>query len=136
MHDDMASAQDQTREMVSKMTQIYKNMEKSYNEKIELSVSIVTAQDREQRKLKEEIQELQKAKEDMITKYDTNILKLKERIETMSTDFAKMLRTTLTKMQERIDDANQTYDADQPGHNQEGTIAAAAAQIFGEQPEM
>ena len=42
----------------------------------------------------------------MITKYDTNILKLKERIETMSTDFAKMLRTTLTKMQERIDDAN------------------------------
>ena len=106
MAEDMTAAHEQTREMVSKMTQIYKSMEKSYNEKIEQSVAIVTAQDREQKKLKDEIAELQKAKEDMITKYDTNIMKLKERIETMSTDFAKMLRTTLTKMQERIDDAN------------------------------
>ena len=40
---------------------------------------------------------------------------LKERIDTMSSDFAKMLKTTLKKMQERIDDANQTYDGDQPG---------------------
>ena len=47
----------------------------------------------------------------------------------MSTDFAKMLRTTLTKMQERIDDANQTYEGDQPG-GMEGGLAAAAAQIF------
>ena len=32
----------------------------------------------------------------------------------MSSDFAEMLKSTLNKMQERIDDANQTYE-DQPG---------------------
>ena len=30
----------------------------------------------------------------------------------MSSDFAEMLKTTLNKMQERIDDANQTYEGD------------------------
>ena len=40
----------------------------------------------------------------MITQYDAEIFKLKERIDTMSSDFAKMLKTTLRKMQERIDD--------------------------------
>ena len=45
-------------------------------------------------------------KEEMITKYEMNILKLKERIDTMSTDFALMLKSTYKKMQERIDDAN------------------------------
>lgn len=66
----------------------------------------------------------------MVTRYDSDIFMLRERIDTMSTDFAKMLRTTLTKMQERIDDANQTYDGDQPGNNGD-VLAAAADQIFG-----
>ena len=42
----------------------------------------------------------------------------------MSSDFAKMLKTTLKKMQERIDDANQTYEGDQPG-NGDGAAAGA-----------
>ena len=63
----------------------------------------------------------------MITNYDAQIFKLKERIDTMSTDFAKMLRTTLTKMQERIDDANQSYEMDQPGGN---ILDAAASQLL------
>ena len=56
----------------------------------------------------------------MVTQYEQDIFKLKERIDTMSTDFAKMLKTTLKKMQERIDDANQTYEGDQPGLGQDG----------------
>ena len=56
--------------------------------------------------LNAEIQQLQQQKEDMMTKYEQEIFKFKERIDTMSTDFAKMLKTTLKKMQERIDDAN------------------------------
>ncbi len=56
----------------------------------------------------------------MITSFEQQIFKLKERIDTMSSDFAKMLKTTYKKMQERIDDANQTYEADQPGMGGEG----------------
>ena len=61
----------------------------------------------------------------MMTMYEQQIFKLKERIDTMSSDFAKMLKTTLKKMQERIDDANQTYEGDQPGGmGVEGSAAA------------
>jgi len=36
MKDNMDEDKGKTREMVTKMTQIYKSMEKSYNEKIEM----------------------------------------------------------------------------------------------------
>ena len=67
MHGSMDVSQDKTREMVTKMTQIYKSMEKSYNEKIETSESKVEGQERDKKKLKMDIAELIQAKEDMIT---------------------------------------------------------------------
>lgn len=39
---------------------------------------------------------------------------LKDRIDVISCNFAELLKSTLTKMQERIDDANQQYEGDQP----------------------
>ena len=115
MTETMADDKVRTREMVTKMTQIYKSMEKQYNEKIEMHETEVENQEKTKKALKEDIQQLQQAKEDMMTQYEQSIFKLKERIDTMSSDFAKMLKTTLKKMQERIDDANQTYEGDQPG---------------------
>ena len=115
MNTNMDGDHQKTREMVSKMTQIYKNMEKGFNEEIAKHEAEVAQQERTKKSLKEEIGQLQQAKEDMITDYEGKIFMLKERIDTMSSDFAKMLKTTLKKMQERIDDANQTYDGDQPG---------------------
>lgn len=38
---------------------------------------------------------------------------LKDRIDVISSNFAELLKSTLTKMQERIDDANQNYEGDQ-----------------------
>ena len=61
-----------------------------------------------------------------MAKYEQEIFKFKERIDTMSTDLAKMLKTTLKKMQERIDDANQTYEGDQPGGFDADNAGAAA----------
>ena len=106
MKDTMDGDHIKTREMVTKMTQIYKSMEKSYNEKIEMNEAEVDKQEKMKKALNAEIQQLQTQKEDMMTKYEQEIFKFKERIDTMSTDFAKMLKTTLKKMQERIDDAN------------------------------
>ena len=58
----------------------------------------------------------------MIQKKDEELHLLQQRIDTMSSDFAEMLKTTLNKMQERIDDANQTYEGDAAmGH--EGSAA-------------
>lgn len=67
----------------------------------------------------------------MTTEYEKKIFELKGKIDTMSSDFAKMLKETLQKMQERIDDANQTYEgADQPGN---ATMGAGGGQYgFGD----
>ena len=62
----------------------------------------------------------------MITDFETQIFLLKERIDTMSSDFASMLKTTYKKMQERIDSANNnTNEADYPGRGNEGGYGAA-----------
>ena len=67
----------------------------------------------------------------MMTRYERDIFKLKERIDTMSTDFALMLKSTYKKMQERIDDANQTYEADHPGLGEGGSYGGAAGNALG-----
>ena len=106
MKDKMDVAHQETRTMVDKMTTIYKSMEKQYNVTIEEHETNVANQENTKKQLKQDIANMQQAKEDMLTQYEADIFKLKERIDTMSTDFAKMLETTLKKMQERIDDAN------------------------------
>ena len=45
----MGSDKEKTREMVTKMTQIYKSMEKSYNEKIEGHEAFVEQQERQKK---------------------------------------------------------------------------------------
>ena len=70
MQTTMDSDWQKTREMVNKMTSIYKKMEKEYNEKIETSEARVAEQEDQKKKLKEEIGQLEHAKEEMITQYD------------------------------------------------------------------
>ena len=83
--------------------------------------------------MQENLKQSQLLRQREIEKINEEIFKLKERIDTMSSDFAKMLKTTLRKMQERIDDANQTYEADQPGLGAEGAAGfpGSAAGNFG-----
>ena len=48
----------------------------------------------------------------MIREKDDEIKELKKRIDEMSSDFAEMLKDTLTKMQERIEFANKQWEDD------------------------
>ena len=94
------------------MTKIYRQMEQSVNEKIVDCEAKVTAQELEKKNLKDDIGRITKEKDEMMQKMDEDLRTLQQRIDTMSSDFAEMLKTTLNKMQERIDDANQTYEGD------------------------
>ncbi len=49
-------------------------------------------------------------KEAMIAQKDDEIAELKKRIDELSSDFAEMLKDTLTKMQERIEFANKDWE--------------------------
>ena len=51
----MDNDKETTREMVTKMTQIYKSMERTYNEKIETHEKWVEEQELTKKQLKEEI---------------------------------------------------------------------------------
>mmetsp|Transcript_31692 Transcript_31692/g.41982 ORF Transcript_31692/g.41982 Transcript_31692/m.41982 type:complete len:89 (+) Transcript_31692:271-537(+) len=88
------------------MTTIYRTMAEKYNDNIKQHEEKVAEQELQKKHLKDEIARLETEKEEMNLKYEQNIFKLKERIDTMSTDFALMLKSTYKKMQERIDDAN------------------------------
>jgi hypothetical protein len=58
------------------------------------------------------LQKLNQDKEEMIQTKDDEIRELKKRIDEMSSDFAEMLKDTLTKMQERIEFANKQWEDD------------------------
>ena len=115
MDEEMEEHKEQTRTTVKYMTKIYRQMEQSVNEKIVECEVRVEAQEAEKKRLKDDISRITKEKEEMMAKMDEELRLLQQRIDTMSSDFAEMLKTTLNKMQERIDDANQTYEGDQPG---------------------
>ena len=115
MDEEMEEHKEQTRTTVKYMTKIYRQMEQSVNEKIVECEVRVEAQESEKKRLKDDISRITKEKEEMMAKMDEELRLLQQRIDTMSSDFAEMLKTTLNKMQERIDDANQTYEGDQPG---------------------
>lgn len=80
------------------MTEIYKKMSDKYNENIREHEETVAQQELHKKQLKEEIDRLKNEREEMNTRYERDIFKLRERIDTMSTDFAKMLKSTYKKM--------------------------------------
>ena len=61
---------------------------------------------------KEDITTLNSKKERMIQDNDSQIKELTQRIEEMSSDFASMLKDTLSKMQDRIEFANKDWKDD------------------------
>ena len=61
---------------------------------------------------KENITKLNDSKEEMIHNNDATIKELTQRIEEMSSDFAGMLKDTLSKMQDRIEFANKDWKDD------------------------
>ena len=65
------------------------------------------------RKLKTEIQQLQLAKEEMIQEKDQEIRKLKEQLDEISSDFASLLKTQLSKFQQRVVQGHQSFENNQ-----------------------
>ena len=94
------------------MTSCYLNMEEELSGNIEKEQEKVKAQEQQIRELKEKKQRLIAEKEQIREEKDAEIAKLKKNIDEMSSDFAEMLKDTLTKMQERIEFANKNWEDD------------------------
>ena len=94
------------------MTETYKRMEKDLQDSIDKLQKKVMGQDDNIKQLKDDLTRLNNEKEDIIVQKDEEIKELKKRIDEMSSDFAEMLKDTLTKMQERIEFANKQWEDD------------------------
>ena len=99
-----------TQEIVRKMTQSYNDLEEEYLGKIAKKQDEIAAQKDQIRDKQSLLARKRQEKEAMTAQKDDEIAELKKRIDEMSSDFAEMLKDTLTKMQERIEFANKDWE--------------------------
>ena len=92
------------------MTQSYKDLEEEYMGKIAKKQDEIAAQKDQIRDKQTLLARKRQEKEAMTAQKDDEIAELKRRIDEMSSDFAEMLKDTLTKMQERIEFANKDWE--------------------------
>ena len=92
------------------MTQSYKDLEEEYMTKISKKQDEIATQSEQIRDKLSLLARKKLEKEAMIATKEDEIAELKKRIDEMSSDFAEMLKDTLTKMQERIEFANKDWE--------------------------
>uniref|UniRef100_A0A7S3J1E4 Dynein regulatory complex protein 12 n=1 Tax=Euplotes harpa TaxID=151035 RepID=A0A7S3J1E4_9SPIT len=99
------------------MKKVYITMQKDLMDKINDLEAQVSEHEADIQNKDELISALdQEIKEECIKK-DLQIEQLQRQIDEMSSDFAEMLRQTLSKMQERIELANVQWDNDDDNEN-------------------
>lgn len=85
-------------------------MEKNLQEQIKVLEGNVREQEDEILKLNDRIKQTVDKRSQIIETNDNEIAQYEKRIDEMSSDFAIMLKDTLTKMQERIAFANKDWE--------------------------
>ena len=99
-----------TKTKIGQMTEMYRHMESDLIQKINTATDVVKGQDLRKKELELKIEDLKKATEEMVKGKNEEIKESKKRIDEMSSDFAKMLKNTLAKMQDRIDFGIQSFE--------------------------
>ena len=99
-----------TEGIVIQMTECYKNLEENLLKEIAIKQQTVAKQKEEIKQWQVECQQIKISNEQLEIEKDNEIADLKKRIDEMTSEFAQMLKDTLTKMQERIEFANQQWE--------------------------
>jgi hypothetical protein len=94
------------------MTHQYKQMQKEYNDELAMLIKKIDEKEEELKENNETISFTKKEQDEKLKAKESEILDLKKKIEEMSAQFAKMLKETLEKMQERINLAQWDNDND------------------------
>merc|ERR1719379_1360370 len=104
--------QDRCRENTGEMSRQYKEMQDSFNERIELLQQHVADAKQEIEAVTREIERVRVEKDEIIRQKDQEIKSLSHKMETMAFEFADMLKETLDKMSQRIEVTHNTWDRD------------------------
>ncbi|MBS1889936.1 MAG: hypothetical protein JST59_01470 [Actinobacteria bacterium] len=109
---DLNNEKDKLKTITTAMTHQYKQMQKEYGDELNSLTKKIGERENDLKKSEEQITQTRKEQEECIKNKEVEISELKKRIEDMSVDFAKMLKETLEKMQERINMAQWDNDND------------------------
>jgi predicted RNase H-like nuclease (RuvC/YqgF family) len=99
-------------DIISDMTRQYKSMQQELQKENSDLKKLVKEQDLTIEQKEQEITNITREKDMELLKKDDEIRDLRRKIEEMSSDFARMLKETLEKMQQRIDLAHWDSDHD------------------------
>ena len=115
LDEEFTDERDKTKKIVDDMKRQYKTMQDDLNEKITNLEGQANEHESDIKAKDDNISLLeQQIKEECFQK-DQQIEQLQKQIDEMSSDFAEMLKQTLSKMQERIELANVKWDDEDDG---------------------
>jgi chromosome segregation ATPase len=104
--------QNRQRDIIADMTRQYKSRFEELTEKDKKLQQEIDGNSDQIDLLKEQYRELEGEKQEIDKVKQDEIVKLKKQIEDMSQEFANMLKSTLEKMQTRINEANKQWEED------------------------
>jgi len=100
------------REHTAEMGRQYREMQESFNLKIEDLQQKVAQAKEEIEGVTREIEQVRMDKDEIIRQKDLEIKSLSQKMETMAFEFADMLKETLDKMSQRIEVTHNSWDRD------------------------
>lgn len=103
---------DKSLEVTGEMSRQYREMQDSFNERIEVLQGEVSDSKQEIESVQREIEKTRIEKDEVIRKKDEEIRALTLKMETMAFEFADMLKETLDKMSQRIEVTHSSWDRD------------------------
>mmetsp|Transcript_10779 Transcript_10779/g.26892 ORF Transcript_10779/g.26892 Transcript_10779/m.26892 type:complete len:190 (-) Transcript_10779:43-612(-) len=105
---------DRCRENTGEMSRQYREMQESFNERIEILQKSVAEAKAEIEAVTKDIERVRIEKDEIIRQKDVEIKTLSHKMETMAFEFADMLKETLDKMSQRIEVTHNSWDRE-PG---------------------
>merc|ERR1712157_254888 len=100
------------RENTGEMARQYREMQESFNERIEVLQGQVAQAKQEIEAVTREIERTRIDKDEIIRQKDLEIKSLSHKMEQMAFEFADMLKGTLDKMSQRIEVTHNSWDRD------------------------
>lgn len=111
-HDDFAREKEEVFDVASDMTRQYKGMQEELLSRINLLENQITELKDQLEGSRLQLEETRREKAQELARKDAEIAEQKQKMEDMAVEFGEMLKETLDKMSERIEIANNSWEAD------------------------
>ena len=111
-HDDFAREKEEVFDVASDMTRQYKGMQEELLSRINLLENQINELKDQLEGSRLQLEETRREKAQELARKDAEIAEQKQKMEDMAVEFGEMLKETLDKMSERIEIANNSWEAD------------------------